>query len=262
MDLRIKNTFFLTIIALSVAANIFADDEAADKVVKALSFEPETAVVSYELAYPAKVRIRIGTKEGPLLRTIVDWQERGIGLHKEEWDGFDASKKVKLIGNHDLVFTFNYFTADDAFLKNVSLGEIMPHPEQLVVGRFLPSLNINRLHKNHSPEYCHEPELTVKLPKNTKMTKEGYTKIKEPAIFVIDISKKDKAWFTRERYSIHIFIDDIFFTGELEGYSPYNFVFDPKQVNPGKHLIAINYSGFNDHIGIINIPVYIEKKGT
>ncbi len=56
-----------------------------------------------------------------------------------------------------------------------------------------------------------------------------------------------------------IFIDDIFFTGELEGYSPYNLILKAKDMNKGKHLISVNYSGFSDHIGSVNIPVYVEK---
>lgn len=241
-----------------ITISVFAEEK-IEKVVKTLSFDPQTATVSYELTHPAKVRVRVGTKDGPLLRTIVDWQERDIGLHKEKWDGLDLTGKVKLVGSHDLVFTFNYFTRDDTFLKNVSLDEIMPHPEQLVVGRFLPSLNINRLHKSHNSNFCYDPELKVTLPKDAPKTKDGYLIIRGKTPIVIDIAQKDKTWFSRERYSIHIFIDDVFLSGELEGYSPYNFIFDPKNINPGKHLLTVNYSGFNDHIGVASVQVYVEK---
>lgn len=139
----------------------------------------------------------------------------------------------------------------------------MPHPEQLVVGRFLPNLDINRIHKSHNPLFCHDPELTIQLPKNIQMTQDGYAIIRNSTPILIDIAQKDKAWFVRERYSIHIFVDDIFLSGELEGYSPYNFIFEPKNINKGKHLITVNYSGFTDHIGIASLPiyVYVEKQG-
>lgn len=242
-----------------ISSVLLAEEENSERVIKMLSFDVKTAIVSYELIHPAKVRIRIGAKEGPLLRTIVDWQERNTGLHKEEWNGLDSSGKIKLVGNRNLVFTFNYFTEDDAFIRNVSLEDIMPHPEQLVVGRFLPSLNINRLHKSHNPEFCYDPQLKIILPEHIAKTEDGYIIIKERTPITIDISEKDKTWFSRERYSIHIFIDDVFLSGELEGYSPYNFIFEPKSINKGKHLITVNYSGFNDHIGIANIPVFVTK---
>ena len=259
--IKFKNISFLVFILMFLCAGIFAEEEKGEKVVKALSFDPDTAIVSYELTHPAKIRIRIGTKDGPLFRTIVDWQERGVGLHKEDWDGMDLTEKTKLAGNRDLVFTFNYFTEDDAFIKNVSIEDIMPHPEQLIVGRFLPTLDINRIHKKHTPDNCHDPELVVKLPKSTRLTKDGLAIIKGKIPFAVDISERDKPWFGRERYSIHVFIDDIFLAGELEGYTPYNFIFDPTNINKGKHLITINYSGFYDHIGIASIPVFVEKKG-
>lgn len=259
--MKLKNYIFIIATLVLFVTNILAEEEKSEGVVKSLSFDPQTATVSYELTHPAKVRIRIGTKEGPLMRTIVDWQERGVGLHKEEWDGFDSSGKVKLVGSHDLVFTFNYFTEDDAFLKNVNIEDIMPHPEQLVVGRFLPTLNINRIHKSHNPQFCFEPELKVVLPKNTMYTDDGYIMVKDKIPITIDLYGKDKIWFSRERYSIHIFIDEVFLSGELEGYSPYNFTLDPQVLSKGKHLITVNYSGFADHIGIASIPIYVEKKG-
>lgn len=256
-----NNITQILLVFVFLTSSVVLAQEESERVIKSLSYDPKSAIVSYELSHPAKVRIRIGTKEGPLFRTIIDWQERGAGLHKEEWDGWDLTGKVRLIGSRDLVFTFNYFTEDDAFLKNVSLEEIMPHPEQLVVGRFLPSLNINRIHKAHNPAYCYDPELKVILPKNVAKTSEGYIIIKDKVPITIDISQEDKIWFSRERYSIHVFIDDIFLTGEVEGYSPYNFIFEPKGINKGKHLITVNYSGFADHIGIASIPIYVDKEG-
>lgn len=251
-------TFLLVIFALSVSG-IHAEEKKEEEVIKGLSFDPETATVSYELTHPAKVRIRVGTKEGPLFRTVIDWKERGPRIHKETWDGMDASGKIKLVGNYDLVFTFNYFTEDDAYLKNVGIQDIMPHPEQLIVGRFLPSLDINRIHKKHNPAHCHDPQLVIKLPKNVRLTKEDGAIIKDKTQIMVDIPQKDKEWFTRERYSIHVFIDGVFLTGELEGYSPYNFVFDPTHINTGPHVLTVNYSGFADHIAMVSIPVFIEK---
>lgn len=258
---KLKFTIFIITTLILVTTGVFAEEEKTEGIIKTLSFDPKTAAVSYELAYPARVRIRVGTKEGPLFRTIVDWQERGVGLHKEEWDGFGSSGKVKLAGSRDLVFTFNYFTEDDTFLKNVSLEDIMPHPEQLVVGRFLPSLDINRLHKTHDHKFCYDPELKVVLPKNILYTDGGYIIIKDKTQITVTLSEKDKTWFSRERYSIHIFTDEVFLRGELEGYSPYNFILGPQVLSKGKHIITVNYSGFADHIGIASIPVYIEKEG-
>ena len=83
-----------------IAVNCPAEEEKIERVVKSLSFDPKTAVASYELTHPAKVRVRMGTKDGPLFRTITDWQERGIGRHSENWDGMDATGKVKLVDNY------------------------------------------------------------------------------------------------------------------------------------------------------------------
>lgn len=254
-----KTLVSLLIILILLLSLALAQEDKGEKVLETVSFDPRTATVSYELTHPAKVRIRIGTKDGPLFRTIVDWEERGMGSYKEEWDGMDASGKIKLVGNHDLVFTFNYFTEDDAFLKNVGVEDIMPHPEQLIVGRFLPSLDINRIHKKHNPAHCYDPQLIIKLPRGVKFTNEGRAIIKDKIQIMAELAKKDKQWMNRERYSIHVFVDGIFFSGELEGYSPYNFIFDPANINQGEHVLTVNYSGFDDHIAMASIPLFVKK---
>lgn len=228
-----------------------------ESVVKDLSFDKKTGTVSYELTVPARVRVRMGIADGPLYRTIVDWQERGFGKHKEEWDGMDPSGRVKLTGREDLVFTFNYFTVGDEYEHNIELNDILPLAGNFA-GRHLPNLEVDRMHKDHPREFCHEVKVEISLPKNVRKNAEGFYVIKEKTPIEICLDKKDEAWFRAERYSTHIFVDDVFVQGELVGYSPFTWVFDPADLNQGKHLILVNLAGFNDHYGIVSLPVYIQ----
>ncbi len=236
-----------------------AQDQNIVKVVENLSLDSKTGAVSYTLNIAAKVRIRVGAKDGPLLRTIVDWQEREAGSHKEEWNGFDGSGKLKLVGREDLVFTFNYFTKGDELLQNVQIEDIMPSPEKAIIGRHLPNLKLNQLHKEHSRNFCKEPKVDIALAKNISADIEGNWIVEDKTPLTVSVAEQDKQWFNRERFSIHIFIDGIFVEGILEGYSPYNWMLDPKYLNQGKHIISFNLSGFNDHIGIISIPIYVRN---
>ncbi|MFH1229969.1 MAG: hypothetical protein V1709_00590 [Planctomycetota bacterium] len=230
-------------------------------VVKNIAFDKSTGVVSYELSLPARVRIRIGIADGALYRTIIDWDERGIGKHQESWDGMDSSKgRVKLTGRDDLVFTFNYFTAGNEYRQNIQMADILPLSENLV-GRHLPNLQVNQMHKAHPREFCHSPAMNIRLPKGTPRNRDGVVIIKGETPIEISVSEKDKIWFNAERYSLHIFIDDVFIHGELEGYTPYTWIFNPQGINEGEHLIVINLAGFADHYGITTLPVYIKNKG-
>jgi hypothetical protein len=258
----IKKIIGLSVFLLLVFHTVICigQENKSDALLKNLAFDKKTGVISYALTIPTRVRIRVGIADGPLYRTIVDWQERGAGEHKEEWDSMDASGAFKLTGRDDLVFTFNYFTAGDEYLQHIQVADMLPLPGNLS-GRHLPALEVNRMHKNHPRQFCQEPKIEIQLPGNISKNKDGFYVIKTKVPLEIKLSQEDQRWFTAERYNLHIFIDDIFAQGELEGYSPYTWIFDPRGLNAGKHLLVVNLAGLNDHYGLASLPIYIEKQG-
>jgi len=256
----IRLLILFLVLGFNNVGTCLGQEQKVEAVLKDLSFDKKTGVISYELTVPAWVRIRMGIVDGPLYRTILDWQERSRGKHKETWDGMDSSGSFKLTGREDLVFTFNYFTAGDEYLQDVQVADILPLSGNLS-GRHLPNLKINQMHKAHPGQFCYEPKIKISLPRQIRKGKDNFYIIKDKTPIEISLADEDMAWFRAERYSIHIFIDDVFLQGELDGYSPYTWIFDPKGLNEGKHLIAINFAGFNDHYGIVSLPVYVKKKG-
>lgn len=250
---------FLFIIFFLVFNLSIVSAQQEEKVLKNVSFDKKTGVISYELSVPARVRIRIGISDGPLYRTIIDWEEKEAGKHTQDWDGLDSSGTFKLAGRDDLVFTLNYFTTGDEYLQDFNSADVLPLSGNLV-GRHLPNFEVNKLHKKHPRDFCHEPRIKLKVPKTVALNKDKFYIIKDKTPIEISIEEEDNAWFRAERYSLHIFIDDIFVQGELDGYSPYTWVFDPKDLNAGKHLILVNLAGFADHYGIASIPVYVKRR--
>jgi hypothetical protein len=61
----------------------------------------------------------------------------------------------------------------------------------------------------------------------------------------------------RERFSLHVFLDNILIQGELNGYTPYDFIFDPSGINDGDHLLTVNLAGFNDHFAVTGLPLRV-----
>lgn len=256
-------TLLVFLLTLSFTCRGICQEEEQEKenIFRDLSFNKKTNTISYELSIPAWVRIRIGVPDGPLYSTICDWEKREAGKHEERWDEMDPTGTLKLTGRDDLVSTFNYFTEGDEFLSDVKTF-IFQAPAGNISGRHLPDLKLNRMHKeNHPREFCHEVKVRIKPLKRIPRTKDGFYIIKNKTPIEISIDDEDMPWFTAERYSIHVFIDDIFAQGELDGYSPYTWIFDPKDLNEGRHSIMVNLAGFNDHYGIAGLPVYIKRGG-
>jgi flagellar hook assembly protein FlgD len=65
-------------------------------------FQPpsQTCPIHSTITADAMVRIRIGLANGPLLRTLVDWEPRAAGQHTDVWDGRDESGNVVPAGEY------------------------------------------------------------------------------------------------------------------------------------------------------------------
>jgi hypothetical protein len=237
----------LAVFLLALACPAMADEEAKG-VAQDIFFDKEAKAVSYNLNHPAYIRVRLGVEEGPLYQTLVNWEERGKGAHRESYSGLDMDNAV---------FTFNYFTEDDADKYGLKMEELLPHPAQLAIGKTLPAARLNQLHKAHKRQGCYDPKVSLYL-KGAKV-KEGIPVVRKNTPLIIEIDKKDQTWFTKERFQLHIFLDDVLVHAELDGYTPYIWNFSPEGLNKGRHVLAVNLSGFADHIGAAILPILVEK---
>lgn len=248
-----KAKISLSILTLILILSTLVLAKESEPVVKNLIVAKKT--ISYELTQPAIVRIRVGSKSGPLYRTLINWQKQKKGKHTIKWDGLDSSRTFNILDNKNFTFSFNYYLPN----KDEPMMSFIPQESSYIVsdnfiGRATKWTHLSQLHKNHDKQHCKDIEVLFKLPKKTK----GLAKIKETTSITIKLTDKDKLWFSQERFSLNIFIDDVFVKGEALGYNDYTWNFNPKGINKGKHLITVNLKGFNDHIGIGSLPIYIE----
>jgi len=58
--------------------------------------DTESGEISYVMPKAGMVRMRAGIKEGPLLKTIIDWEPKEAGKNVEKWDGKDKSGLIDL----------------------------------------------------------------------------------------------------------------------------------------------------------------------
>lgn len=224
-------------------------DELKERVVKDIMFDKKEHTIAYTLTSPAHVRIRLDANDGPMFMNVLNWAKRDAGKHVEHYYGFD---------NSNAIFTFHFYTDDNADTYGLNLFEILPHPAQVIVGKALPAAQLNHMHKTHPREFCYDPKALARFDKVP--VKNGEALIRGVTPLVIDLGQKDKSWFTRERFQVNIFLDNILLHQDFEGYVPYVWNFDPQGVNPGKHTIIVNLSSFKDHIATVVVPIEIAGK--
>ncbi len=228
--------------------------------VKNLNVDKKNKTISYVLTKPAVVRIRVGSKSGPLHKTLVNWQQQKKGKQIIKWNGMDASGTFDILDRDNFTYSFNYYLGKNEpreAVENIE-GELIISDH--FIGRVSTFKHISQNHKNHDKKHCRDLEVLFSLPENIQKTEDGFVKISGACPITIEFSAEDKSWFIPERLSVNIFIDDIFVKGEALGYIPYTWNFNPEGMNKGKHLITINLKGFNDHIAIGSLPIYIEPE--
>jgi len=253
-----KTNIFISLFIL-IFATVTLAGENKESVVKNLIVDKKNKTISYVLTEPATVRLRVGSKAGPLYRTLVNWQKQKKGKQNIKWDGMDSSGTFNILDTDNFTFSFNYYLTGKSGeeIKEFSGSGLII--SDYFIGRVPQLLYISQIHRNHKREHCKDLMVSIKLPDNLEKTKEGILKVRGNCPIRIELTREDKLWFSQERYSINIFIDDVFVKGEALGYAPYTWNFNPKGINPGKHLITVNLKGFNDHIGIGSLPIFVEK---
>lgn len=248
----------LIFLFIQIFATLSIAKETNEQVVKNLIVDNKNKTISYVLTKPAIVRLRVGSKSGPLYKTLVNWQKQKKGKQTVKWNGMDTSGTFNILDNKNFTFSFNYYLPQE---KEPIVMEYLGSDliiSDYFIGRVPRLAHISQIHKNHKKQYCKDLNVFFELPDNLEKTKEGIPIIKGESPVSIRLSSEDKAWFTQERFSINIFIDDIFVRGEALGYNPYTWNFNTKGINRGKHLITVNLKGFNDHIAVGSLPIYVE----
>jgi len=198
----------------------------------------------------------MGTKYGPL-HYAFDWRKEDKGRYIKQWDGLDSTGSFNLLDNSRCIIALNYFTEDT--LDDVwDETQTLHYDDRAFIGRMPKSLVLARLYRAHHIEFPYEPKAELVFPETITRTQEGLPIITNSTPIVIQLNDADAKFMRRERFAVQIFIDDIFISGEPEGYSPYTFEFNPQGLNEGKHQVIVNLRGLYDHIGIGEAVVYVK----
>lgn len=195
-----------------------------------ISFDIETGKIAYTLPEAALVRIRIGIAEGgPLLRNLLDWQERGPGEHVEVWDGKDSTGQLDLGNRKDLMMVLMCIPKDSQEPRPVFNG------------------------------FKKSPQFYISFPDSTSRDDHGIPIVSGVTLVRIRLDEKDKTWLAEARYELKMFIDQVFFIEDEEGMNPFTYKLDTKMLNNGVHTITINLAVYDGEIGVENVLVAIKN---
>jgi flagellar hook assembly protein FlgD len=264
-----KEVYIYTIEATDTSKNEAYTYDMADETggieltLRGLKFDNKTGEISYVLPKAARVRIRIGIKDGgPLLRTLLDWQPQEAGRHTLVWDGMDSSGVMNLLGNPNVFVNIASFSLPENSVI-LERGDESDYEERISTEKRLAKSVTSKkyIHALHKRAKCHEPNFDFEILGLKEYNKKGIPLITQDIIPIrIIIEQKDKIDLINSRFEIIFFIDNVFIFEEEEGTSPFTYRFDTKGLSEGEHIITVNIYGFNDHIASRSQRILIQSK--
>ncbi len=231
--------------------------------------------IEYTLPVASRVLIRTGIKNGPMLRTLIDWQPRTSGFHVERWNGRDLDDLIAVEQNpkvgHLIV---GYQLPDNSIITYGNNSETYrTYHERKNWPLKQATYENNLLERNGTtirPEY-YQPVLQQKSPRIeavflTKQSRQPTKSVQGFDEFITEVKLHplDEMYLDQERYEISFFINNDFIAEEEQGFVPFTWRWSPGRqgIKPGKHILTVNISGYAGQVGVRNIPFTLldEKK--
>ncbi len=223
-------------------------------------------VIEYSLPAASRMLVRSGIKNGPMLRTLIDWQPRTAGFHAERWNGRDKDDVVAIEQNPDVGYLIvGYQLPDHVIITHGNSSESYRHyrerrnwplkqasSEQRALernGRVLRQEAFQPVLQQKSPR------IDVKLLTTATRQPAQRVKLLEEMLTEVKLHPLDEIYLDQERYEISFFVDHAFIAEEEQGYVPFTWRWSPGRlgIKPGEHLLTVNVSGYNGQVGVKNI---------
>lgn len=232
-------------------------------------FDRRGGTLTYRLPTPSRVLVRLGIRNGPMLKTLVDWEPRVAGTITEYWDGKDEDGLIDLWGNPDFTVLITYVTLPEATVitygnreegyRDYKLGRARdrdqkpdrePAPE--LTQRLRPEGLV-------PPAWARAPRVSMRFPQldDNPMT---IPEVNDEVRVRIDVDPADRSRLQEEQFEILLYVDNVFFAEAERGYLPFNWPWELQQLQPGEHLLTVNISSFRGQVGVASRKVNVVRK--
>lgn len=219
---------------------------------RAFAFDPakgETGVITYTLAEPARVSIKvIKAKTRELyLKTIVNWEARDAGTHSETWDGRDYEGKVIDLAEAIIVMEgepMSTFAPGKYSVDGLSDEEIVHgHPHGHAHNEYEEGANI-------------VPLLRITSVKEGSVLS-GLVVVESE---LVDRSQKgygDEVGYGVRYYLDHTLVEEEFYDKKCEG--KFSYTLDTTSYADGEYTLFVGMCDHHQHATSRGVPVRIKN---
>ena len=225
--------------------------------------------IAYTLDKPARVLVRVGVKNGAMMRSLSVWKPRPAGRNLQRWNGFDENGQIDLRTDRlALLVTafrlpnFSVITTgqDGLDYRAWRVGQGWPEkPDTPVDGSAASPLErggVRIARQHYMARYKdREPRITVRLVDTTGKPVSPADKAPEDIRISVDLHPEDRWLMQEQLYEVAFFVNGDFVSEEENGYVPIGWLWNTASLNPGRHLLTINLTGFTGRVGTQTIVV-------
>ena len=226
--------------------------------------------IQYAVAAPARVNIRAGIRNGPLLKTLMNWKPLPAGTYVETWDGLDETGNIRVLEqpnayvnvmafslpeNSMIVQSGNGTFAEYTAARKADRGSRAPEPGDITYTQVKDAV-LERAEQDISPHYIVlreqdiAPEFSVFLAddRTTGLAEKPAQTLSGSVPLVVEVSESSLPNFNEMRFEVVVFVDNKRFDEEENAYSPYTYHFDTTRLPDGDHPVTVNLASITDQV--------------
>ncbi|MCL1478990.1 MULTISPECIES: FlgD immunoglobulin-like domain containing protein [unclassified Marinobacter] len=225
-----------------------------------------SGAVSYQLAKPSRVLVRVGIKGGALVRSIATWVPKTEGRQRQPWDGLDHAGQ-NLLSHPKLTLLVRAIALPDHTIQTVGNNNVSYRTYREQNEWALPTADFSQVKLERNGErIARESQIPISLLRNpetqlsfeTNETQNGIAVVRGPVTFRVDMSPSNKWVMQQSLYEVAFFVDYQFVSEEETGYTPLSWRWSA-DVDPGFHTMTVNISGLWGQVGVETVQFLVKE---
>lgn len=235
-----------------------------------VNLDREANTISFKLPKPAWVLGRLGIKNGPLMKTLLNWEPRIAGENTVFWNGKDESNVVNIIDVPGFSMMVTSMTLPDGSVISIGNKELSyrDYKDTVAKDRLMKAVRVEvardepvKISKHYALPRAKDraPRFTLSFPDVTERTEDGVPVIRRRTMLNVVLDEKDREFITGQRFEIAFYVDYIIYAEEEEGYTPFNWMWDPSGIADGEHILTANVISLNDQVGAASLKFMVQK---
>ncbi len=213
--------------------------------------------LSYELNNPARVLIRSGIDNGPMMRELMHWKPINTGKAVVRWDGFDKDGAEHFALRDDVWFVvmayrlpeYAIITSGNAETEYLSYRKLKgwktPVPD---LANIELQRNGVRLEQDYFLPRAYLPVVSLDFAETPELSRVGIPQVGDTVQFKIDVPQEDRWILDSSFYETGFYINYQFQSEEEQGFVPLIWEYDASALEPGRHIATVQLFGFGGFI--------------